>query len=95
MKKALKIDGFTIEIFLSVRRGSTYWTAWLQDHPCARAEAVGYVEVITALQTSWEHIKAAYRDANLPVPRPARRRGNKRILDKIRALSERKGSVIL
>jgi len=94
MKKALRIDGFAVEIFPSVRRGSTSWTAWLQEHPGARAEAAGYEEAITALQAKWDEIKAAYREANLPVPTPPRRRGNKRVLDKIRMLGERKGTAI-
>jgi len=94
MKKALRIDGFTVEIFPTVRRGCTSWTAWLQEQPSARAEAGGYEDALAALRTKWDEIKAAYRDANLPVPTPARRRGNKRILDTIRKLGEREGATI-
>lgn len=92
MKRALKIDGFAVEVIPSTRRGAIWWTAWLMERPDAKVEARGHAEAITALQTRWNEIKAVYREANLPVPKPPRRRGNKRVLDQIRALGERKGS---
>jgi hypothetical protein len=94
MKKALRIDGFAVEIFPTVRRGCTSWTAWLQEYPSARAEAGGYDEALKALAARWDEIKAAHRTAGQPIPTPARRRGNKRILDTIRRLGERKTSPI-
>ncbi len=90
MSKAPKIDGFTIEALPSFRRGSTVWAAWLTEQPTVRAEGIGYDEALKALATRWEEIKAAHRAAGQPIPMPARRRGNKRILDTIRRLGERK-----
>jgi len=94
MSKAPRIDGFTIEALPSFRRGSTVWTAWFTEQPTVRAQGGGYDEALTALATRWQEIKAAHRAAGQPIPTPARRRGNKRILDTIRRLEELKTSPI-
>lgn len=90
MSKAPKIDGFSVEVIPTFRRGSTVWAAWLTEQPTAKAEGGGYDEALKALTARWDEIKAAHRAAGQPIPTPARRRGNKRILDTIRRLGERK-----
>lgn len=89
MKKAKNIGGFRVEILESVRDGRVWFTArivdpYISSTPCTSSEAA-----YSALTLKWEDVKAAYRNSNLPIPKPPRSRGNKRMLDTLRRLASR------
>ena len=89
MKRAKRIDGFCIEYLESVRDGRVWFTARIVDpHICGAASATSE-KAFSSLELKWEEVKAAYRNSNLPVPKPPRSRGNKRMLDTLRKLASR------
>jgi predicted RNase H-like HicB family nuclease len=95
MKNNKRIDGFTVEIYPSAHAGRVSWVAYLDEQPTVRVVAASYDDALKALSAKWEETKAAYRSAGLSVPMPTRLRGNKRILDTIRQLGERKANLLV
>lgn len=89
MKKAKRIGGFSVEILESVRHGRVWFTARIADPYISGPPCVSSEEAHSALALKWESVKAAYRNSNLPIPKPPRSRGNKRMLDTLRRLSSR------
>lgn len=89
VKKAKRIDGFSVEILESVRGAQVWFLARIVDPPIASAKATSREEAYAALELKWESVKTAYRQSNLPIPRPPRSRGNKRIVDSLRKLASR------
>jgi predicted RNase H-like HicB family nuclease len=94
MRKTQKIGGFAVEALPYTRGNQTEWSVWLADLPHVRESAVTLSEARKALTERWEKMVAAYRAAGESVPRPIRRRGNRRILDTIQELGERRGSSV-
>lgn len=90
MRKTQKIGGFAVEAVPYVRGNRTEWCAWLIDLPHVREFASSPDVARKALAERWEKMVAAFRVAGEPMPRPIRRRGNKRILDVLQALSKRR-----
>ena len=83
MRKSQKIGGFSVEA-MPVGSGSQIeWSVWLSDLPYVRVSAPSLADAKKALDERWKQLVAAYRSAGEPVPRPIRRRGNRRILDTI------------
>ncbi|HCF3624726.1 TPA: hypothetical protein NID04_000137 [Pseudomonas aeruginosa] len=94
MRKSQKIGGFSVEA-MPVGSGSQIeWSVWLSDLPYVRASAPSLADAKKALEERWKQLVAAYRSAGEPVPRPIRRRGNRRILDTLRKLGARRGSSV-
>lgn len=94
MRKSQKIGGFSVEA-MPVGSGSQIeCSVWLSDLPYVRASAPSLADAKKALEERWKQLVAAYRSAGEPVPRPIRRRGNRRILDTLRKLSARRGSSV-
>ena len=89
MKKTNRIDGFNVEVLESVRDGRVWFTARIVDlNICGTCSATSK-EAFSALSLKWESVKAAYQKCNLPVPKPVRSQGNKRILAKLRKIASR------
>lgn len=94
MRKSQKIGGFSVEA-MQVGSGSQIeWSVWLFDLAYVRASAPSLADAKKALEERWTQLVAAYRSAGEPVPRPIRRRGNRRILDTLRKLGARRGSSV-
>lgn len=89
LKKAKRIDGFPVEILEHIRGGRVLFTARIVDPPIAKASGASCEEAYSALVRRLEEVKNAYRNSNVPMPRPPRSRGNRRILDTLRKLSNR------
>lgn len=94
MRKSQKIGGFSVEA-MPVGSGSQIeWAVWLSDLPYVRASAPSLADAKKALEERWKQLVTAYRSAGESVPRPIRRRGNRRILDTLRKLGARRGSSV-
>jgi predicted RNase H-like HicB family nuclease len=94
MQKVEKVAGFVIEIFPNVKSLQIEWVIYFRDLPFVRATGASLQEARERLAIKWQKTEEAFRDAGLPVPKPSRPRGNRRTLDMIRRLAERKcGSV--
>lgn len=87
MKKTNRIGGFNVEVLESVRDGRVRFTARIVDLNICGASSATAEKAISTLSLKWELAKAAYQKCNLPVPKPARSQGNKRILDKLKKLA--------
>lgn len=87
MKKAQRIGGFSVEILESVRDARVWFSARIIDPYIPGPACASSEEAHTALALKWESFKAAYRNSNLPIPKPPRSRGNKRMLDTLRKLT--------
>lgn len=86
MKKTKRIEGFEVEYLESVRDGRVWFTARIADPYICGARSMTPDEALSSLTEKWEAVKAAYRKSNLPIPKPPRSRGNKRMLDTLRRL---------
>jgi hypothetical protein len=89
MKKAKRIGGFGVEILESVRDGRVWFSARIIDPYISGPFCASSEEAYAALVLKWESVKTAYRNSNLPIPKPPRSRGNKRMLDTLRKLASR------
>lgn len=89
MKRAKRIDGFNVEVLEVVRDGQVWFIARIVDPPFASAKATSREEAYSALKLKWDSVKTAYLQSHLPVPRPPRSRGNKRIIESLRKLGSR------
>lgn len=89
MKKAKRIGGFGVEILESVRDGRVWFSARIIDPYISGPSCASSDEAYAALVLKWESVKTAYRNSNLPIPKPPRSRGNKRMLDTLRKLASR------
>ena len=87
MKKTNRIDGFNVEVLESVRHGRVWFMARIVDLNICGASSATSEEAIATLSLKWELVKVAYQKCNLPVPKPVRSQGNKRILAKLRKLA--------
>jgi predicted RNase H-like HicB family nuclease len=94
MRKTEKIAGFTVEAFPHVNGTQVEWSIQFSDLPSVRAVGASLPEARQALTIKWQKTAEAFKAAGLPVPTPKRPRGNKRILDTIRRLGERKTNPI-
>lgn len=90
MRKTEKIGGFTVEAFPHVDGEHVQWTIRFIDLPHVWSAGVSLPEAKQALAIKWQRTADAFKAAGLPVPTPKRPRGNKRVLDTIRRLGERK-----
>lgn len=86
MKKTKRIEGFEVEYLESVRDGRVWFTARIADPYICGIRSKTSDEAFSSLVEKWEAVKAAYLKSNLPIPKPPRSRGNKRILDTLRKL---------
>lgn len=91
MRKSQKIGGFAVEAMPVGSGHQIEWSVWLSDLPYVRASAPSLADAKKALKERWEKLVAAHRSAGEPVPRPIRRRGNRRILDTINKLGGWRG----
>jgi len=89
MKKAKHIGGFTVEVLETMRDGRVWFTARILDPYISSAPCASSEEAHSALALKWESVNTAYRNSNLPIPKPPRSRGNKRMLDTLRRLARR------
>jgi hypothetical protein len=89
MKKAKRIGGFGVEILESVRDGRVWFSARIIDPYISGPSCAPSEEAYAALALKWESVKTAYRNSNLPIPKPPRSRGNKRMLEMLRKLASR------
>ncbi|MEG3060220.1 MAG: hypothetical protein RR857_04795 [Comamonas sp.] len=94
MRKSKKIGGFAVDAMPVGSGHQIEWSVWLSDLPYVRASAPDLADAKKALEERWKQIAAAYRSAGEPVPRPIRRRGNRRILDTINKLGRPLGGQI-
>ena len=94
MRKPEKIAGFTVEAFPHVKATQIEWVAQFRDLPSVRATGASLPEARERLAIKWEKTVEAFRAAGVPVPKPCRPRGRKRILDAIRRLADRKSKLI-
>ncbi len=94
MRKTEKIAGFTVEAFPHVKGKQVEWEVHFRDLPSVRAVGTSLPEAKERLTIKWVKTAEAFKVAGLPVPKPIRPRGNKRILDTIRKLAERRWSPI-
>ena len=94
MRKSEKIAGFTVEAFPHVKATQIEWVVQFRDLPSVRATGASLPEARERLAIKWKKTAGAFKVAGLPVPKPIRPRGNKRILDTIRRLAERKWNPI-
>ncbi len=94
MRKTEKIGGFTVEAFPHVDGKQVQWMVQLSDLPHVWSVADSLPEARKALVIKWQLTADAFKAAGLPVPISKRPRGNKRILDTIRRLGERKSEPI-
>lgn len=90
MRKPEKIAGFAVEAFPHVKATQVEWVVQFRDLPSVRAVGASLPEARERLAIKWKKTAEAFKAAGLPVPKPSRPRGNKRILDTIRRLGERK-----
>ena len=90
MRKTEKIAGFTVEAFPHVKGSQIEWAICFRDLPSVRAAGASLPEARERLAIKWQKTAEAFKSAGLPVPKPIRPRGNKRTLDTIRRLAERK-----
>lgn len=86
MRKTKRIGGFEVEYLESVRDGRVWFTARIIDPYICGTRSTTSEEAFSSLTEKWEAVKAAYRNSNLPIPKPPRSRGNKRMLDTLRKL---------
>lgn len=94
MRKNQKIGGFMVES-MPVDSGSQIeWSVWLSDLPYVRASASGLADARKVLEERWKQLVAAHHAAGEKVPRPIRRRGNRRILDTLNRLEARRSGNI-
>ena len=89
MKNAKCIDGFSVEILESVRDGRVWFAARIVEPYIIGTKCISCEEAHASLAIKWESVKIAYVNSNLPVPKPPPRRGDKRMLDKLRDLASR------
>lgn len=94
MRKPEKIAGFTVEAFPHVKATQVEWLVQFRDLPSVRATGASLPEARERLAIKWQKTAEAFKAAGLPVPKPSRPRGNKRILDTLRKLGERKTNPI-
>lgn len=94
MRKPEKIAGFTVEAFPHVKATQVEWVIQFRDLPSVRAVGASLPEAKERLAIKWEKTAEAFRAAGVPVPKPSRPRGNKRVLDAIRRLVDRKAKPI-
>jgi predicted RNase H-like HicB family nuclease len=94
MRKTEKIAGFAVEAFPHVKATQVEWVVQFRDLPSVRATGASLPEARERLAIKWKKTAEAFKVAGLPVPKPIRPRGNKRILDTIRRLAERKWNPI-
>lgn len=95
MRKTQKIDGFTVEAIPAISGDQVEWTTWLSDLPYVRVTSSDLADARRKLELRWQQVAQAFRAAGEPVPRPIRRRGNRRILDTIKRLGVSQGGMIL
>jgi predicted RNase H-like HicB family nuclease len=88
MRKTEKIGGFAVEAYPHVIGAQVEWVIQFRDLPSVRAVGASLPEARERLSITWNKTAEAYKAAGLPVPKPIRLRGNKRILDTIRRLGE-------
>lgn len=89
MKKTKRIGGFGVEYLESVRDGRVWFTARIVDPYVCSVSSATPEEAFSSLEQKWEAVKAAYRNSDLPIPKPPRSRGNQRMLDTLRKLGSR------
>lgn len=94
MRKSQKIGGFAVEAMPVGSGHQIEWSVWLSDLPYVRASAPELADAKRVLVERWKQLVAAYRSAGEPVPRPVRRRGNRRILDTLRKLGSKRDSAM-
>lgn len=94
MRKPEKIAGFTVEAFPHVKATQIEWVIQFRDLPSVRAVGATLPEARERLAIKWQKTAEAFKAAGVPVPKPSRPRGNKRILDTIRRLADRKSEPI-
>ena len=89
MERANRIGGFGVEYVESVRDGRVWFTARIVDPHIYGVASATSEEAFSSLALKWESVKAAYRNSNLPIPKPVRNRRNQRALATIRWLASR------
>lgn len=95
MRNSTKIGGFEVEAIPVGAGQRMKWCVWLIELPYVRASAKDLTEAKKQLEVRWQEVVHAYCAAGEPIPRPTRRRGNKRMLDLLRKLDNRCDTVIL
>ena len=88
-KQAKRINGFTVEVFESVRAGKVWFIVRFQDYPGAKAEADSLSDALDRLRKKWEHIATAYENSGLKPPRPTRTRRKENINRTLRWIASR------
>jgi predicted RNase H-like HicB family nuclease len=94
MRNPEKVGGFTVEAFPHVDGEQVQWMVRFIDLPHVWSAGGSLTEARRTLAIKWQRTADAFKAAGLPVPTPKRPRGNKRILDTIRRLGERKSEPI-
>jgi len=89
MKKAKRICGFIVEILEFVRDGRVWFSARIIDPYISGSSCASSEEAYAALDLKWESAKTAYRNSNLPIPKPPRSKSDKRMLDTLPKLASR------